>query len=52
MIVVPVLMTSCHVSLKPNSGPVTAQITITATAVINVKGLPVTDEVAFANLVK
>ena len=24
-IVVPVLMTSCHVSLKPNSGPVTAQ---------------------------
>jgi hypothetical protein len=28
MMVVPVLITSCHVSLKPKIGPVTAQMTI------------------------
>ena len=35
-IVVPVLITSCHVSLKPNIGPVTAHMTITSTANPNV----------------
>jgi hypothetical protein len=39
--VVEVLMTSCHVSLKPNSGPVAAQITTSATAIRNVSGLPI-----------
>ena len=31
-IVVPVLMTSCHVSLKPNSGPVMIQTAQTLAA--------------------
>jgi hypothetical protein len=38
--VVPVLMTSCHVSEKPKSGPVTIQIAITARASRKVLGRP------------
>jgi hypothetical protein len=41
MIVVPVLMTSCHVSLNPNKGPVTSQTRMTLTAKAKVRGLPV-----------
>jgi hypothetical protein len=48
MIVVPVLMTSCQVSLNPKSGPVTAHATTTETAIRNVTGLPVTLAVNFA----
>src|SRR4029453_7135446 len=48
-IVVPVLMMSCHVSLKPNSGPVIAQIMITATARMKVPGRPVARAVHLAN---
>lgn len=40
MIVVPVLMTNCHVSLKPNRGPVTTQTTMMATANVNTRGRP------------
>jgi len=39
-IVVPVLMTSCQVSLNPNKGPVTAQTSTTATAKRKVAGRP------------
>jgi hypothetical protein len=49
MIVVPVLMTSCQVSLNPNIGPMTAQTKIIETAMINVTGLPVILAVDFAN---
>jgi hypothetical protein len=48
MIVVPVLMTSCQVSLNPKSGPVTAHAATTATAIMNVTGLPVILAVNFA----
>jgi len=48
MIVVPVLITSCQVSLNPNSGPVTAHAATTETAVMNVNGLPVILAVNFA----
>lgn len=41
MIVVPVLMTSCHVSEKPNSGPVMPQVIIMASATVKVAGVPV-----------
>jgi len=40
--VVPVLITSCQVSLKSKSGPVTTQATITRTASVNVAGRPAT----------
>ena len=40
-IVVPVLITSCQVSLNPKSGPVTDHTTIIPTAIMNVAGLPV-----------
>jgi hypothetical protein len=36
--VVPVLMTSCQVSLKPKIGPVTSQTTTTAHAAKNAAG--------------
>ena len=36
--VVPVLMTSCQVSLNLNNGPVKAQSTMTATAIPKVDG--------------
>jgi hypothetical protein len=39
-IVVLVLITCCHVSLKPNTGPMTAQATSTSTAIPNVDDLP------------
>jgi hypothetical protein len=39
-IVVPVFTTSCQVSLKPNAGPVMAQMRRTATARANVAGRP------------
>ena len=39
-IVVPVLMTSCHVSLKPNIGPSAAHTTMIETAAMNVAGCP------------
>ena len=41
MIVVPVFMTSCQVSEKPNKGPVIPQTTIIANAIIKADGLPV-----------
>jgi hypothetical protein len=50
--VVPVLITSCHVSLNPNSGPVTAQITMTEAAATNVAGRPVARAVHLVNRVK
>jgi len=40
MIVVPVLTTSCQVSLKPKSGPVIAHATRIATAAANATGRP------------
>src|SRR5215207_9067495 len=39
-IVVPVLITSCHVSEKPKRGPVTIQTTMTVTARANAIELP------------
>src|ERR1700704_4830580 len=51
MMVVPVLMTSCQVSLNRNSGPVTSQARITPTARLKVAGLPVTRAVALARRV-
>ena len=50
MIVVPVLMTNCHESEKWNKGPVTAQVTMTAIAIKNDHGLPITLEVLQAKL--
>lgn len=52
MIVVPVFMTNCHVSLKLKSGPVTAQAIITKTARKKVKGFPVMVDASFAKRVK
>ncbi len=49
--VVPVLMTSCQVSLKSNSGPVTIQARITIAARAKVSGRPVIREVHFAKRV-
>src|SRR5947207_15161430 len=48
MIVVPVFTTSCQVSLKPNSGPVRAQMTMMAAAATKVPGRPAPLEVASA----
>src|SRR5688572_32702436 len=48
-IVVPVLMTSCQVSLKPKRGPLTAQRMTTPNATPNAPGLPATCAVHFAN---
>jgi hypothetical protein len=39
-IVVLVLITSCLVSLKPNTGPLNAHTTTTASAAVNVSGCP------------
>jgi hypothetical protein len=47
-----VLITNCHVSLNPNSGPVMAQPRMTATARMNVIGLPVMVDVRLAKRVK
>src|SRR5262245_24668154 len=49
MIVVPVLMTSCQVSLNPNNGPVTAQIRTMVTAIPNATGRPVQRAPCLAN---
>ena len=46
--VVPVLIMSCHVSLKPKSGPVTSQSTMTAPARANTTGCPVARAVFLA----
>jgi len=43
-IVVPVLMTSCHVSEKPNNGPVTPHTITMATAATNANGVPAARE--------
>src|SRR5262245_1301976 len=48
-IVVPVLITSCHVSLKPKRGPLIAQIKITTTADVNTRGRPQNRDALFAN---
>jgi hypothetical protein len=47
--VVPVLIISCHVSLKPNIGPEIAQIIMTATARKKVPGLPAERALHLAN---
>ena len=52
MIVVLVLMMSCHVSLKPNIGPVSSQTTIIADAMENATGRPVIVEHHCARKVK
>ena len=46
--VVPVLMTSCHVSEKPNNGPLTAQTTTILAATIKVEARPAAREVLLA----
>ena len=46
--VVPVLMTSCQVSLNAKSGPETAQTTITPMAMQNAAGRPVARDTPFA----
>ena len=48
MIVVPVLMTNCHVSLKPKIGPVTTQTKMMPTAIANTRGRPQKCAAAFA----
>ena len=50
--VVPVLMTSCHVSLKPKRGPETAHKSSAPSAIANATGCPATRDVHFANRVK
>src|SRR6187551_172396 len=50
MIVVPVLITNCHVSLKPKIGPVITHTAIMATAMVNTRGRPQKCAAAFANL--
>ena len=50
--VVPVFMMSCQVSLKPNSGPDTAQRTNAAIAMVNAIGRPTAREAHLANRVK
>src|SRR5687768_13832616 len=47
--VVPVLITSCQVSLKLKTGPVTAQATINNAAKRNAEGRPALNEVHRAN---
>lgn len=49
MMVVPVLITSCQVSLKAKSGPVTTQTTMMATARVNTRGRPQKCAAALAN---
>ena len=51
-IVVPVLITSCQVSLKPNSGPVTTQTSTSSTASTKHSGRPVNRAAALARRVK
>lgn len=46
--VVPVLTTSCHVSLKSNNGPVSAHAMTTKTASMKTVGRPVLKEIHLA----
>ena len=48
MMVVPVLITSCQVSEKPKSGPVTAQTSTTATAAMKAQDRPAWQEAHWA----
>ena len=50
--VVPVLITSCHVSLKWKMGPVNSHATMTTTASRNAEGRPAAREIALAKLTK
>ena len=52
MIVVVVLMTSCHVSENPKMGPEKAHSTIAKKASIKAQGEPTIDEVLLENLRK
>ena len=52
MIVVPVLITNCHVSLNPKIGPVTPHTTMIRKARKNVPGRPVARAVHLAKRVK
>jgi len=49
---VPVLMTSCHESLKPKIGPVEAHTTTTPIAKAKAMGLPVARDDHFAKRLK
>src|SRR5690349_16900508 len=51
MMVVPVLMISCQVSLKPKIGPLSAHAMMMSTAVQNVAGRPEARAVDFAKRV-
>lgn len=44
--VVPVLMISCQVSEKPNTGPLAPQMRMTATAITNAVGRPAARAIA------
>lgn len=46
--VVPVLITSCHVSEKPKSGPLTAHTMTMPAAIMNVEARPAASEVLLA----
>jgi hypothetical protein len=50
MMVVLVLMISCHVSLNPKIGPVAAQTTMTRSARMKVMGRPLNRAAAFAKM--
>ena len=50
--VVPVLMTSCQVSLKWKSGPLAPQARTTRSASRNARGLPTASDAAKASLAK
>ena len=47
--VVPVLITSCHVSEKPKSGPLTAHTMTMPAAIMNVEARPAASEVLLAS---
>jgi hypothetical protein len=49
MIVVPVLMTNCHVSLNPKMGPVMIHTAMIVTAQVNTRGRPQKCAADFAN---
>ena len=51
MIVVPVLIANCQVSLNQNNGPLTPQTTMIVTAATKVAGQPAAEETHFANRV-
>ena len=50
MIVVPVFITNCHVSLNAKTGPVMIQVAITANARKKVLGFPQKRDAFFARL--